>query len=109
MPTSSRSVLQANWGLRGGEKTAEKIHESVTFRPALVPSLLIINPFCVLPTLHCLSRKVRLRKIRRTRQNERLDLWQTVQSVLAEAQMVFNDLLGRQAKPLGDGDVVVGG
>lgn len=59
--------------------------------------------------LHRLGREVRLSEICRTWQDERLDLRQTVQSVLAEAQVILDDLFRRQAKPLSDGDIVVGG
>lgn len=55
-----------------------------------------------------LRREIRLRQIRISRQNKRLDLRQAAQSVVRETEMVFDDLLGRQTEPLRDGDVVVG-
>lgn len=55
-----------------------------------------------------LRREIRLRQIRISRQNKRLDLWQATQRVVRETEMVFDDLLGRETEPLGDGDVVVG-
>lgn len=51
--------------------------------------------------------EIRRRRIRIPRQDERLDLGQAVQRILAETKVVLDNLLGRQAEPLCDRDVVV--
>lgn len=66
-----------------------------------------------MPHLHhhllSLARKVCLRQVRVTRQDEGLDLWQTVEGILAEAQVVLDDLLRCQAEPLSNGNIIVDG
>ena len=59
--------------------------------------------------LFSLARKVGLSQVLVTGQDEWLDLWQTVKSILAEAQVILDDLLRCQAKPLSDGDIVIDG
>ena len=51
--------------------------------------------------------KVGRSQVRVARQDIRLDLRQAVERVLAEAQVVTDDLLGRKTQPLRDGNVVV--
>jgi hypothetical protein len=51
--------------------------------------------------------KVRLQQIGISRQNKRLDLWQPIQRILGETQVIPDNLLGRQTKPLCNRDVVV--
>lgn len=54
-----------------------------------------------------LTRKIRLRQIRISRQNERFNLRQSIQCIIAESQMILDSLLRRQSQPLRDGNVVV--
>lgn len=56
-----------------------------------------------------LTRKIRLRQIRISRQNKRFNLRQSIQRIIAESQMILDRLLGRQSQPLRDGNVVVNG
>lgn len=56
-----------------------------------------------------LTRKIRLRQIRISRQNKRFNLRQSIQRIIAESQMILDRLLGRQSQPLRDGNVVVDG
>lgn len=60
------------------------------------------------PALFCLFSVVGIRHIGVPRQNIRLDLRQAIQSVVTESQVIFNNLLGRQAEPLRDRNVVIG-
>lgn len=62
------------------------------------------NSFALLFGGRC---EISLRQILVSRQDVRLDLRQPVQRVLAEAQMILDDLLRGQAQPLRDGNVVV--
>lgn len=55
------------------------------------------------------TRKIRLRQIRISRQNKRFNLRQSIQRIIAESQMILDRLLGRQSQPLRDGNVVVNG
>lgn len=61
------------------------------------------------PHSQSLFGEVRLRQIRVTGKNVGLDMRQTVESLLAQTEMVLDDLLGRETQPLCDGDVVVNG
>lgn len=56
-----------------------------------------------------LTRKIRLRQIRISRQNKRFNLRQSIQRIIAESQMILDRLLGRQSQPLRNGNVVVNG
>lgn len=56
-----------------------------------------------------LTRKIRLRQIRISRQNKRFNLRQSIQRIIAESQMILDRLLRRQSQPLRDGNVVVNG
>lgn len=56
-----------------------------------------------------LTRKIRLRQIRISRQNKRFNLRQSIQRIIAESQMILDRLLGRQSQPLRNGNVVVDG
>lgn len=56
----------------------------------------------------CLG-EVGLRQIRVTWQDIRLDLRQSVERLLAQTQMILDDLFRCQSQPLCDGDVVVNG
>lgn len=56
-----------------------------------------------------LTRKIRLRQIRISRQNKRFNLRQSIQRIIAESQMILDRLLRRQSQPLRDGNVVVDG
>ena len=58
-------------------------------------------------TLLCLSSKVGLLQVRITRQDERLDLRQTIECVLRETKVILDDLLGCQTQPLSNTDIVV--
>lgn len=51
--------------------------------------------------------KINLQRIRAPRQNPILDLRQPIQRLLAETQMILDDLIRCEAQPLSDGDVVV--
>lgn len=73
--------------------------------------------FFFLPSSFCfffsfslrLTRKIRLRQIRISRQNKRFNLRQSIQRIIAESQMILDRLLRRQSQPLRDGNVVVNG
>lgn len=54
-----------------------------------------------------LTCEVRLLQVRITRQDERLDLWQAIQCIVGETQMIFDNLLRCQAQPLSDRDIIV--
>lgn len=86
------------------------IHPYLTSHPLFyIISLLLLCSFFFFPFSIRLTRKIRLRQIRISRQNKRFNLRQSIQRIIAESQMILDRLLGRQSQPLRDGNVVVDG
>lgn len=93
-------------------------HPSIHILPVLTSStsspyfflFFLPSSFCFFfPFSIRLTRKIRLRQIRISRQNKRFNLRQSIQRIIAESQMILDRLLGRQSQPLRDGNVVVDG
>lgn len=88
-------------------------HPSIHTLP-LIPSSTSFPYFFFVPFLFFsfsfrLTRKIRLRQIRISRQNKRFNLRQSIQRIIAESQMILDRLLRRQSQPLRNGNVVVDG
>lgn len=99
---------------------ASFLFQIIVFSHPSIPSLLLIPsstsspyfffvPFCFFSFSFRLTRKIRLRQIRISRQNKRFNLRQSIQRIIAESQMILDRLLGRQSQPLRNGNVVVNG
>lgn len=86
------------------------IHPYLTPHPLFyIVSLLLLCSFFFVSFSFRLTRKIRLRQIRISRQNKRFNLRQSIQRIIAESQMILDRLLRRQSQPLRDGNVVVDG
>lgn len=88
------------------------IHPYLTSHPLfyIISLLLLCSFFFLFFSLSIrLTRKIRLRQIRISRQNKRFNLRQSIQRIIAESQMILDRLLGRQSQPLRNGNVVVDG
>lgn len=84
------------------------IHPYLTPHPLFyIISLLLLWSFFFFSFSIRLTRKIRLRQIRISRQNKRFNLRQSIQRIIAESQMILDRLLGSQSQPLRDGNVVV--
>lgn len=88
-------------------------HPSIHTLP-LIPSSTSSSYFFFVPFFFFsfsfrLTREIRLRQIRISRQNKRFNLRQSIQRIIAESQMILDRLLGRQSQPLRNGNVVVDG
>jgi len=96
--------------LSTGVYDSELIHASKVQRFDMIYTKLDQRPFsCPVPLTNLLRLfgEISRAEILIPRQNERLDLRKPVQGILTEAQMITDDMLGRQTQPLRNTDVLV--